>query len=128
MATIQQIIEWLGSGNARLIAAGVLFLIILGLKRFPVVGAWLNRDSVLTVGKRKFSLTAKRKKLAANMLLALAPAVVMLSQLDVPIGEVLDEALLIMLAAAGIQGKLRAIKPKKPANDNNAGEGIPRAA
>ena len=82
------------SANGRLVAAAALFIIMWVLQAVPPVKVWLNVDS----GK----LTSGRKKAIANVLLAMTPAALALSQ-GKPAAEVLAVAVGAATSASGIQ-------------------------
>lgn len=88
-------------GGARMWAAALLFLFMFVAERVPLVGAWLSQD-----GPSPW-LTAKRKKLATNVLLALAPAATLLAS-GAPLLDVLATAVTASLVASGINGTLNA--------------------
>lgn len=112
MASLQEISGYFVSGQGRLIAAAILFVLMWGLKNVPLIGRWLKSNTGW--------LTAARKKTVANVVLAMAPAAVMLADPTTSINDVLWEAVLIAFAAAGIHGKLRAFVPKKDDVDKAA--------
>jgi len=103
MATLQDILGWFMSGEGRLVAAAILFFLIWALKKLPWVGPWLDEDSG--------AFTSKRKKMAANIVLALAPTALMLTT-DASWVDVITTGVTAALTASGLQGKLRALKPK----------------
>lgn len=105
MPGIQDIFGWAMSGEGRLVAAALLFAVMFALERAPYIKGWLARDSGW--------LTAKRKKLAANILLTMGPTALLLTT-DAPLREVLATALTAALSAAGINAKMNAAlsKPK----------------
>lgn len=81
------------SANGRLVAAALLFVIMWAIQSVPPVKAWLDVDS----GK----LTSGRKKAIANVLLAMTPAALALSQ-GKPAAEVLAVAIGAATSASGI--------------------------
>jgi hypothetical protein len=93
MPSTLQIIEWTMSGNGRLAAAGLLFVVMWALQSVPAVKAWLSVDS----GK----LTSGRKEAIATVVLAMAPAALALSQ-GKPAAEVLAVAIGAATGASGI--------------------------
>lgn len=102
MVALQEILGWFMSGEGRLVAAAILFLLMWALKKLPGVGPWLDKD-----GK----LTSKQKKTLANVVLALAPTALMLTT-DAAMIDVITTGVTAALSAAGLQGNLRAVKPK----------------
>ena len=117
MAELQEILAWFMSGEGRLVAAAALFALMFLLERVPFVKDFLNYDGwKLGVDSADSWMTRSRKKLASNIILALAPTALMLTT-DAPMAEVLSTGLTAALAAAGINSKLDAAKGK-PANDN----------
>ena len=101
--TIQELFGWASSGSGRLLAAAILFALIVVVKRLPLVGDWLAVDGPFSW------LTARRKKLAANVLLAMAPAAALLAS-DAPLSEVAVTAVEVVLIAAGLQGSQKAAR------------------
>ncbi len=117
MPTVQQLMEWMRSGEGRLIAAGVLYILMWLLKaHVPVVDKWLDTSS----GK----LTTKRKKLLANVVLAMTPVAVVLTDPEQSIGEALTVAVQVALSAGGIQGFGKALlhKPDAETPDKESGD------
>ena len=99
MATLQDILGYFMSGEGRLIAAAILFLLMWVLKKVPVIGPWLDKDS----GK----LTSKRKKMLANIVLAMGPTAFMLTT-DAALSQVLTTGASAALIAAGFQSNQKA--------------------
>jgi hypothetical protein len=93
MPELKTIIEWFMSGNGRLAAGASLFLLMWLIQSVPKVKQWLDQDS----GK----LTSGRKKAAANVLLAMAPVAVALTQ-DKPLMEAFATAIVAATSASGI--------------------------
>lgn len=83
----EQLISFLLSGEARLVASAILFALFAALKKVPAV-----RDRLLTT---------PRRKQAAAMFVAMAPAVWLLSE-GAPWVEVVASAVGIALMANGI--------------------------
>lgn len=98
MPSFTDIIGWLQSGDGRLVAAGVLFFLMWGIKSIPLV-------------KEKLLTTPRRKQLAVAFL-ALAPAVAMLTG-DAPVLEVAVTALTLFFSAMG----LNTLRPSKSSPD-----------
>jgi len=98
MPTTLQVIEWIQSGNGRLVVAAVLFVLMWAIKSLP----WV-RDKILT--------TPRRKQIAA-WLLMMPPAVWMIVE-GAPWAEVVAAAVGIILAANGIN-TYRPSKAKPP--------------
>ncbi len=94
------------SGEGRLIAAAVLYVLFWALQKVPFVISWLGTDSGW--------LTAKRKKLATNLLLSFAPVIPVLADSSKTLQEVGVTALTIALSAAGLNSMLKSAT-KKPA-------------
>jgi len=82
------------SGNGRLVAGAMLFLAIWALKSLPRLKDWLAKDSG--------SWTSGRKQALANLLLAMAPVALALTDGSKPLSDVLTTALTAMATAAGI--------------------------
>jgi len=86
MPELSTLITWIQSGEGRLIAAAVLFVVMWAVKSLPIVREHINTP---------------RRKQAAAALLALAPAVWLMVEGAPPL-EVVSTALGIVLAANGI--------------------------
>jgi hypothetical protein len=106
MATLQDIFGYFTSGQGRLIAAGILFALIFALERVPWIKTWLNKDS----GKW---LSSARKKLAANVLLAMGPTALMLTDPNASANDILLTTITAITSAAGVNSIVDAAK-KKP--------------
>jgi len=94
MPDIQSIISWFMSGNGRLTAGAALFVLIWAIKSLPKIKDWIEVDS----GR----LTSGRKKALANLLLAMAPVAVALTDGGKSLHDVLLTALTATTTAAGI--------------------------
>ena len=93
MPDLKTIIEWFMTGNGRLVAGASLFLLMWMIKSVPKVKEWLEKDS----GK----LTSDRKKALANVILAMAPVAVALTQ-DKPLLDAVATAIAAATSASGI--------------------------
>jgi hypothetical protein len=103
----QQFGAWLWSGQGRLAAAVLLYLLVWVLKsHVPFVKKWLQSDSGW--------ITTDRKKLLANVILAAAPLVTVLSASGAEVGDSVVRAVELVLGAAGIQGVLKGALGKQP--------------
>jgi hypothetical protein len=101
---ISQMMEWMRSGQGRLIAAAVLYILVWLLKaHVPMVEKWLQANG---------RLTSKHKKLLANVLLAMTPVAVVLTDATQPLGEAVVVAVQVALTAGGMQGFGKAMFPK----------------
>ena len=94
MPNLQQVLEWFMSGSGRLVAGAALFAVIWALKSLPKLKGWLGKDSG--------ALTSGRKKALANLLLAMAPVALALTDGSKPLADVLTTAMTAMATAAGI--------------------------
>lgn len=106
MPTVQQLMEWMRSGEGRLIAAAVLYILMWLLKaHVPIVEKWLQTD-----GK----LNSKQKKALANVVLAMSPVAVVLTDTSQSVTEAFWMAIGTATSAGGIQsfGKALFRKPK----------------
>lgn len=106
MPTVQQLMEWMRSGEGRLIAAAVLYILMWLLKaHVPIVEKWLQTD-----GK----LNSKRKKALANVVLAMTPVAVVLTDTSQSVTEAFWLAVGTATSAGGIHsfGKALLHKPK----------------
>ena len=92
MPDINTIAHYMLSGDGRVVAAGLLFLLLYALERVP----WV-RDNVLT--------TPMRKR-AAALLLAAAPAVATALLSDESTREVAITAIMAFATAAGFNAQL----------------------
>jgi hypothetical protein len=108
MDELTAILAKFNDANARIWAAAALYLTLFAIERVPKVGAWLSSDGPFSW------LTAKRKKLAANVMLALTPAIVLLEG-GAPLGDVLLTALVASLGATGINALPKALGTKAAA-------------
>lgn len=97
MPELQELLEWALSGEGRLIAAAVLFLLMWALKHVPIVKTKL--------------LTTPRRKQAASLFMAMAPAVWLLVEGAPPV-EVISTAVMVALASNGLN-TYRPSKAKK---------------
>lgn len=88
MPTVHEIIVWTTSGNGRLIAAALLFILMYAVKLVP----WVQENI----------LTTPRRKQLATAFLALVPAVWMLADQTVPWVTTLTTAIEAFLGAMGI--------------------------
>lgn len=86
MPEVSDLLKWVMSGEGRLVAAAILFLIMWGIKRSPILKDHINTP---------------RRKQAANLVLAMAPAVYLLAEGAAPV-DVLSTALTVALSAHGI--------------------------
>ena len=91
---MQQVLEWFMSGSGRLVAGAALFAVIWALKSLPKLKDWLGKDSG--------SWTSGRKKALANLLLAMAPVALALTDGSKPLADVITTAMTAMATAAGI--------------------------
>lgn len=96
MAALQTIMLWFNTSKGRAIAALALFIVMELLKRPSVEARWL---------------TTPRRRLAANIILALAPVVPALAS-GAPIGDVIDTALSAAIGAMGLHIGLKTIVGK----------------
>ena len=94
MPNLQDIIGWFMSGNGRLIAGATLFLTIWAMKSLPKLKDWLAKDSD--------ALTSGRKKALANLILAMAPVALALTDGTKPLDDVIATAMTAIATAAGI--------------------------
>lgn len=120
--SIQEILTWFTSGEHRLVAGGVLFLLMWALEKVPFVKAFLGYDGwKLGEDTADAWLTSKRKKLAANVILAMGPTAVMLTTTDAATSEVVWTAVTAALTAAGLNAKLNAGKAPPKVTDPKKG-------
>ena len=98
MEDVTQALNWMLSGDGRLIAAAVLTLVMFGIKSVP----WVEANV----------LTTPRRRLLATGLLALAPVVPMLAT-GAPLKDAILTGVTAFLAAIGLHtgGKVAVGKP-----------------
>jgi len=89
MQSLHSLLQWFASPTGRLLAAFVIFALLWLAKNVPVVKAWLAVDS---------------RKVLANIILSLGPAVTVLLDQTMTANEAWKAALEIVLMASGIQG------------------------
>jgi hypothetical protein len=110
--SVEELFGWALSGQGRLIAAAMLFIMIAVIERVPFVKLWLNFDGwKVAVDSADAWMTSGRKKLLANIILALGPTALLIVN-----GEdwktVLMSAVSIALMAAGVNSQLSTLMPK----------------
>lgn len=91
MMTIQNVLHWFTTTEGCLAVATAIFAMLWVTKNIPVVSRWLADD---------------RRKVIANIILALAPAAAALLDQAATPREAWIAALKIALSAAGLQGML----------------------
>jgi hypothetical protein len=109
--------EWMRSGEGRLIAAAVLYILMWLLKaHVPIVEKWLQTD-----GK----LNSKRKKALANVVLAMAPVAVVLTDTSQSVTEAFWLAVGTATSAGGIHSFGKALLHKPKASESAKSEPDP---
>lgn len=94
MQAVLRAVQWFTTPTGRIAAAAVVFALVWAIKNMPSVAKWLNTD---------------RRRLAANVVLSLAPAAVMLVDQKVSAQEAWQAALTTLFGAAGLQGVLKVL-------------------
>ena len=122
MPTVSQLMEWMRSGGeGRLIAAAILYILIWALKsHIPIVNNWLQADGP--------KLTSKKKKLLANVVLAMSPVAVVLTDTSQSAWDAILIAVGVATSAGGIQSWGKALTHKPDATtpdeaDDDEGQG-----
>lgn len=107
----EELFGWALSGEGRLIAAAILFIMIFVIERVAFVKLWLNFDGWKAgVDNADAWMTSARKKLIANFILALSPTAFLIANGE-DWKQVLMSALAIALMAAGVNSNLRSLVP-----------------
>lgn len=132
--TADELFGWAMSGQGNLIAAAALFMLIALIERVPFVKPWLGVDGWKAgVDNADSWLTSKRKKLVANVVLAMGPTAMLLSS-GADWHEVLWTTLTVVLMAAGVNAKLSSLFPgmmkakPKPKDEPKPPKGIEGAS
>lgn len=112
MPQVDELFAWALSGEGRLIAAAILFIMIALIERATIVKAWINFDGWKVGADSADSwMTAARKKLLANFILALSPTAFLIANGE-DWRQVLMSAVSIALMAAGVNSNLSSLLPK----------------